>query len=163
MCRNQADVLARLGQLGVDNMESLGELMSTDVTSIPFKDIVVRRRLLNWVERYPKAPLAGAATLADLCLNHQRTITQLAQSGVQTLDDLRELEPEDILELKLKHLVITRRLVRYITKPHEEDDTPPSAPPAVHHSRSSGSRITMSDADARAMSPVRAPRTKKRT
>ena len=115
LCRNQSDIITRLQVRGVRNLEDLGELVPYDIMQLDLKDFVVRRRLLNWIAEFPKQELPEIENINDLCLNHARTISHLSSHGVQTLEDLKELVREDILEMDLINLVVRNRLLRYIS------------------------------------------------
>lgn len=116
MCKNQQEIITLLRNKGIVDMFDLSEVTDNDIMSLDIKDIVVRRRLVNYILKTSQ-PLPNIQSLEDLCRKHSRTLNILNKAGVRTLNDLDELEPEDIADLRITHIPILRRINKYMTRP----------------------------------------------
>lgn len=116
LCRHQTEVVTRLKTRGITSLPDLAECVENDIRLLKIKDLVVRRRLLRYVQQSAASTVPDVSTVEELVNGHTRTVNLLRQHGVHTLRDIRELEPEDVAELELTNIPIMRRINRFIAK-----------------------------------------------
>lgn len=113
LCRNDSEVLAQLRSKGITEILELADLVENDIRQLKLKDLVVRRRLIRYVQEHSQ-PLPAIKTLDHLCLDHTRSINTLRKAGITKIQDLQELEPEDLDELEIAKIPVLRRLHKYL-------------------------------------------------
>lgn len=118
LCRNNPVIVQKLRNRGIKSLDDLSEVSETDILFMDFKDFVVRRRLLTWISLFPRTNLRFS-TLEELCRHNNRTLTKLRKHGIQSLQDVGELNSEDVIDLNLLDLITFRRLLRQVECPGE--------------------------------------------
>jgi len=118
LCKDRSVILQRLGARGILTLNDLSEVTEEDILDLDLQDFVVRRRLITWLNLFP-APAKKWITLSSLCNNHTRTLRKLKKHGINSLEDVEELQTQDIYDLKLLHMVSFRRLIKRIECPGE--------------------------------------------
>lgn len=124
LCRQQTEILTLLRNKGIADTLDLAEVTEYDIRQLPIKDLVVRRRLLRFIQ-YASQPLPALSTLEELCRQHTRTLNVLHKAGIHNLDDLQELEPEDLGELEITHIPVLRRIHKYMAQFTTQPPPPP--------------------------------------